>query len=304
MAAVDQVADRHYQLQVALAAGVASQVGAVWDGMDVAELDRSWLAGAGARIVALVTAGQWLAAGQSEPYVAQVLAAQGIDPASAEALVPGALSGVASDGRDLSSLMYEPVITVKTQVKAGQTSRAATAAARIQLDMITRTQVADAGRVGDQVAMVHRKQVAGYVRLLVPPSCSRCVILAGRRYSWNAGFERHPRCDCRHIPTAEDEAGDLRTDPKAYFDSLSEAEQDRTFTKAGAQAIRDGADMAKVVNARRGMYTAGGKKYTTEGATRRGRRGTARLMPEQIYREAGNDRDEAIRLLRLHGYLR
>jgi hypothetical protein len=47
------------------------------------------------------------------------------------------------------------------------------------------------------------------------------------------------------------------------------------------------------------MYEAGGKRFTTEAAGRR-----PRLMPEQILREAGRDRAEAVRLLRLHGYLR
>lgn len=109
----------------------------------------------------------------------------------------------------------------------------------------------------------------------------------------------YPRCDCIHIPAREDSADDLRTDPKAYFDSLTAAEQDRLFTKAGAEAVRSGADMARVVNARRGMYEAGGRSYTTEAAGRR-----PRLMPEQILREAGTDRAEALRLFRLHGYLR
>lgn len=63
-------------------------------------------------------------------------------------------------------------------------------------------------------------------------------------------------CDCRHIPCTEDVADDLRTDPKAYFDSLSESEQSRIFTKSGAKAIRDGADMGRVVNARRGMSSS------------------------------------------------
>lgn len=93
-----------------------------------------------------------------------------------------------------------------------------------------------------------------------------------------------------------------------YFNSLSAAEQDRLFTKAGAEAIRSGADLARVVNARRGMYEAGGRSFTREATTRRGRlpgqsRGP-RLMPAQILREAGGDRAEALRLFRLHGYLR
>jgi hypothetical protein len=55
--------------------------------------------------------------------------------------------------------------------------------------------------------------------------------------------------------------------------------------------------MAKVVNARRGMYTADGRQFTRESAGRR-----PRIMPEQIYRDA-RDREDAIRLLRLHGYI-
>jgi hypothetical protein len=40
--------------------------------------------------------------------------------------------------------------------------------------------------------------------------------------------------------------------PTDYFESLSPAEQERVFTKSGAEAIRLGADPIKVVNARRG----------------------------------------------------
>jgi hypothetical protein len=128
-------------------------------------------------------------------------------------------------------------------------------------------------------------------------ACSRCIVLAGRHYRWNAGFQRHPHCDCVGIPAAES-ADDLTTNPRRAFEALSGAEQDKTFGKAGAQAIRDGSDIAKVVNARRGMQTAAdGRLYTTEAAGRR-----PRLMPEQIYRDASG-RDDATRLLRLHGYI-
>src|SRR5690606_34810087 len=116
-------------------------------------------------------------------------------------------------------------------------------------------------------------------------------------------LQRHPQCDCIHVPAVEDTADDLRTDPRAYFDSLSEAEQDRIFGKAAAQAIRDGADMSRVVNARRGMYTAGGLRLSREAATRRGIGRPSRLMPEQLYPDACS-RDEAVQMHRLHGYLR
>jgi hypothetical protein len=110
------------------------------------------------------------------------------------------------------------------------------------------------------------------------------------------------RCDCIHIPAREDSADDLRTDPKRYFQSLSAAEQDRVFGKAGAESIRHGADLSQVVNARSGMYSAGGMQLTSTAAATRGAAGV-RLMPEQILREANGDRTEAIRLLKRFGYL-
>jgi len=88
------------------------------------------------------------------------------------------------------------------------------------------------------------------------------------------------------------------------------------FTVAGAQAIRDGADIFQVVNARRGMSTVTtfGRQLstTTEGVTRRGFAGQrmraagvsspVRLTPQAIY-ELASDRAEAIRLLYRFGYL-
>jgi hypothetical protein len=101
----------------------------------------------------------------------------------------------------------------------------------------------------------------------------------------------------------EDTSGDFRTDPGEAF----RERRVKGLSKADEQAIQDGADMSQVVNARRGMSVAGGRKMTREGVTRRGfagsrLQGRQRLMPEELYRQAVN-RDDAIRLLRLHGYL-
>jgi hypothetical protein len=119
-------------------------------------------------------------------------------------------------------------------------------------------------------------------------------------------------------------SGDLRTDPEAYFRSLTDAEQDKAFGKARAQAIRDGADLGQVVNGKRGVQTAqvyGQRlKITPTGATKRGAFGqsmrdlakrdghryrvsrTPRLTPESIYKIA-RDREDAIRLLRYYKYI-
>jgi hypothetical protein len=144
----------------------------------------------------------------------------------------------------------------------------------------------------------------GWVRMLTPPSCSRCAILAGRFYRWSDGFERHPNCDCTHIPATRDIAPSIVVDPVAYFESLTPAEQDYYFGKAVAQSIRDGANMEQVVNATTkpgAMFeSANGKRYTRVGA----RNGIVRPTPWQIYRDAGGDRGRAVELLRQFRYLK
>lgn len=191
--------------------------------------------------------------------------------------------------------------------------------------MIVRTQIADAGRVADGVANTTRGTV--YVRVAVGKTCGRCLVLAGRVYGWNKGFARHPRCDCKHLPSDRRHGHGLITDPRKAFDEMSRAEQDKRFGRAGAEAIRSGADIGQIVNARRGMSTtvdsAGRRQQATErifgrdlaitreGITRFGiagqRLGTSsrgiRLMPEEIYRLSGGDREQAIRLLKRYGYL-
>jgi len=295
-----------------------------------------------ARLLPVVTAAQLAAAASATTYVAAALVEQGIDAQPVGRVVPEAFAGVASDGRPLSSLLVLPLNAIKTLSARGTPVPQAMAAGLFQLERIVTTQVLDAGRVAEGVAVAATPRV-GYVRMLVPPSCSRCAVLAGRFYEWNAGFARHPLCDCIHVPSTEAAGRDLTTDPRAYFDSLSPEEQDRIFTKAGAQAIRDGASISQVVNARRGMRTASvfgrdvlitlegvtrrglaGRRLISEGArvqreiaervtrlsregavqrqVRRGRVQIPRLMPEQIYRDA-TSRDDAIRLLRRFGYI-
>lgn len=291
------VALDHYRHRQRLVRAVAAVAGQLWRQVDPSDLGGSWT-WLLPRLMTALSGAQMAAAAAADDYLTSVLTHQGIDGAAKGRLVPRALSGVAADGRSLDSLLRQPVIAAKTTIQTGQGITRALSTGLANLDLIIRTEVADAGRVADQIALTARPEADGYVRMIVGKTCPRCAILAGRRYRWNQGFNRHPRCDCIHIPAREDSADDLRTDPKAYFRSLSEQDQDRLFTKAGALAIRDGADMNRVVNARRGMYVAGGRQFTNETAGRR-----QRLMPEQIFRESNGDRAEALRLLRLHVYI-
>ncbi|AGL13869.1 hypothetical protein [Actinoplanes sp. N902-109] len=299
MATLEQVAEAHYRRQAKLAQRTAAEMARLWAHLDTGSIKASWRLLL-PRALTVLSSAQTTAAASAGSYTDDALEAQGLRAGAEGRIAAEAFAGTASDGRRLDTLLSQPALRALARIGAGLPVQRARDAGLLELDMIVRTQVADAGRAADQAALVARPQVTGYVRMVVGRTCSRCLILAGRRYRWNAGFSRHPRCDCRHVPAAEDAAGDVRTTPRAAFAAMSTAEQDRVFGKAGAAAIRDGADPAAVVNARRGMVTAAdGRRFTTEAAGRR-----PRLMPEQIYVEARGDRVEAIRLLKLHGYLR
>ena len=150
--------------------------------------------------------------------------------------------------------------------------------------------VQEAGGDAAQLDTIARTQITGYVRMLTPPSCARCVMLAGRWYRWNYGFERHPGCDCVHIPASEYVAGDIRVDPKAYFDSLDKWDwDDLHINSKDRAAIEAGANPITVLNTR------------TRGApVRRNKRATI----DEIIAQAGDNRGRAIQLLRANGYYR
>jgi hypothetical protein len=190
-------------------------------------------------------------------------------------------------------LLDESVIVSKMAIQAGDTVAGALDKGGSWLVGTTLTALADTRRQVYHADIIQRTGL-GYTRMLNPPSCSRCAVLAGKFYHWNAGFKRHPRCDCIHIPTRESLAEDTTTDPTEYFNSLSTAEQDAAFTKTGARAIRDGADVSRVVNVnQRGLATAKGNlRFGTP----------SRMTVDDIYRQAGT-RSNAIRLLEREGYV-
>lgn len=308
MATPAEVARAYQARQRSIIMAVLAAVLGLWRRIDRDRLTQSWQAGLGPAIVDTVARGQVQAAALAPAYLSELAEAQNVGVPDLE-VVPEALSGVASDGRPLESLMYQPVIALKRLLADGVPIEEAVRQAAAHMTMIAATQVADAGRGATAAGMAANRQWVSYVRVVNLPACSRCIILAGRTYSFSTGFQRHPNCDCTMRPvTSEEELAEIAS-PRDLFDQMSEDEQNRRFGKAGAEAIRLGSDIGQVVNARRGMQTAGGRLVTTEGTTRRGaaaRRlgGQARLMPEQILADAAGDRDEAVRLLVRNGYLR
>lgn len=331
---------------------VVERVQEIWVQMRAAEIIMEMSGAPGRAILNAVLAGQLSVAQGAQQFVTASMAAQqastvaagtaagaalaGAAPEPPLPLLPAGFVGSASDGRPLESLLYIPAITVADRRAAGASDEDAMLAGLSQMTRIVSTQLADVAREADEVAMVADNEITWYVRVAQPPACSRCILLAGRLYKiLHAKFDRHPNCDCAKTPVADmtDDEYHVATHPDELWDAMTPAEQDRTFGRRGAQAIREGSDMGQVVNARRGMETATayGQRVqtTTEGTTRRGRAYwrmrqvglvreqddvlvpgsriwrtmTPRLMPEEIYRQAAGDREHAQRLLYNHGYL-
>ena len=283
-----QAASEFYLGQQRLIVATLGLTRATWSRMRFEDLDGSW-SSVGPVLERVVSNAQLGAARNGSRYVGAALDELGQFVPPQAGVNPAAFSGFASDGRPLGSLLEG----AKVRAKDAQSL----AAGGAWLDMTAHTLVQDAGRQAAGVDMFVRPGV-GFVRAVNPPCCQRCAVLAGK-YSAPTAFLRHPRCDCFAAPVRDGES----------IPGLDVGPDDvKDLSRAQRRAIDDGADMGQVINSRRG----GRGMYTTEGATRRGIAGRSlgagrgrravRLTPEGIYRTAGS-RDEALALLRQHGYI-
>ncbi|MDD7930078.1 hypothetical protein [Microbacterium thalli] len=275
-------ASEQYRLQQGIATTTTAAVGKIWRGLGD-DFDAAYER-IGPQLLNVVEKGRAAAVAQAIPYTGAVLRETGQRADPVGELSAAAFLSAAPDGRDMESLYAQSVVRAKTAVAGGATSGEALAQAARWLTMVTLTTLADTRRMVYGADIIQRPAITGYTRMLNPPSCDRCIVLAGRWYRWNEGFQRHPRCDCQHIPAVENVGGDARTDPYRAFQDLDPEQQERVFGRSEARAIREGADIFKVVNQR----------------TRK--MATARSPIDEIYRTAGT-RTNAVRMLRERGYI-
>jgi len=329
MLTLPDIAQAHLDQRKQLADRATTKALRLYRHMDLNDLDGSWDA-IGPELTATVAAAQVTAAAQATGYVNAVAPEPG-----APNIQPRAFSDVTVDGRELGPALYGSVTTTKSFIGRGMLPERAFQAGAVFLSIVANSAILDMGRQADLTAGIAHKRTY-YVRALQPGACSRCAILAGKHSSKTA-FKRHPRCRCVAVPVQSGESPEgFPADPQSYFDELDKSEQDRIFTKAGAEAIRQGADPTKVVNARRGAYGIGYSGHynppsvtrgslvpvqighrsdgspllvyaTSEGSTRYGAYGrtsrSVRLLPEQIAVMAGGNTDRWIELLGRYGYL-
>lgn len=299
----------------------------LWSQVGTDDLDAGWNQVAPA-MVQQTQAAQLAAAKTSDRYVSRLSATTGFDQ-EPSSLIPQSFVGIDGSGRDVEGLLHGAVTTTKQSIGAGLGLAQSFESGAVYLAAMLKTAMADIGRSADMTSATG-KGYTQYVRVISPGACSRCAILAGIS-SYKIAFKRHPACHCTAAPIAEkSDAGALFQDTQAYFDSLSREEQNRTFTQAGAEAIRAGADPVKVVSARRGArgisysHVIGEKELrgtdrrltrsvigrrtdgtpvygytTTEGTTSRGQfaKQSTRTGGELV--KVGNDRYRTVKRIRL-----
>ncbi|WP_394620940.1 hypothetical protein JNUCC0626_18150 [Lentzea sp. JNUCC 0626] len=275
-----------YEQQAQISNAATRAAAEVWAELDPTRLSASWTQDRiGDQLFLTVSRAQELAALTADVYTGLILAEDGVDILPEGQIVHSALAGIASDGLPLDSLLLQPLVTASVSQATGATAAEALASGLAQLTRIVSTQVQDAGRASTGISIAARPRT-GWIRLVERKACARCAILAGRWYRWSNGFDRHPMCKCRNVPASEEVAGSrVDNDPATLFNALSEAEQNRQFTRAGAQAIRDGADIAQVVNARRGALglSSPGRLTAAEQKVLRGGKERGRLVRTDVY---------------------
>lgn len=244
------------------------------------------------------------------------------------------LIGLAGNGQDTFSNLWSAILIGKRSITNGGSTTYALSVIDHDFALRIRTALADTARTASLLSAKSLYHTAHYVRALTPPSCGRCVILAGQP-SGRRAFERHPHCDCTAVWSTDEAA--LAThyaDANDYLSSLSDDDLAKTLgSEANARAWNNGADLNQLVNAYRSKGSVRPAQiygrnvmYTTEGTTKSGasyyrmkqagyvkndvrygskywRADRPRLMPETIYQIAGDNQAKALELLRNYGWI-
>ncbi len=315
----------YYRAQQRIVRAAVDQAQNAWRQLDPREASASWVEEVRPQVVTAVEEAQQESAALAPLYIAGTLLAAGAVSAPLALLVASAFVGLAANGLLISALMDFAFGYYRRARAADVPETEARALGLAKLLTYVSTETNDTARLAVHVGAVVEPDIAGYERVVTLPACGRCILLSGRLYRYSTGFLRHPRCDCSMRPVTSEqwrEGGSSRS-PQALFGSMTRAQQDKAFGKGEAAAIRAGADIGRVVNARRRgqVYVAGGYEFTREAITSRGigrhlgelAKQGGRYRRSQVPRPTaaqlvnamgGEDQEELIRQLRRFGYLR
>ncbi|MFY9190186.1 MAG: hypothetical protein WAN89_02785 [Lawsonella sp.] len=316
-----------YDVNARRARRVADFVQAWWKTADNTDLS-VWFDETKHAPAARMVAAQHKGVNAVNQYMLQQTIAQNVEPPAGLA-IPDAYA--ASPETATAALYAAGVITAKRAIARGAPLQEAIqgVALRSLLSMVSTFLYDPVREAAD--SLMAASPMRGYIRMVNLPTCSRCAILAGKFFKWNDGFQRHPNCECVHIPMA-----DVPEDYAFDFKAAMREGKILGLSAEEKEAINMGADINQVVNARRGMRVeqvfGRNIEVTSEGTTVRGlfggyehspagdmrarggsefvRRGgryaevrEPRLTPRECIRQAGGDKVQAADLLVYNGYI-
>ena len=183
-------ATEHYRLMQELQLRGVRRARRAWSQIDTRHLSASWREQL-PMLTASLSEVQLDATTAAAGVASSALAGRGEYEFPTAFVDPSWFTGVLDDGGDLTAALYMPIITTKRGLAGGMSMRQALGTGRNALDRLAASAIKDASRGVASIDVALRNGI-GYTRMLNPPSCARCVVLAGRWYRWNAGFDRHP----------------------------------------------------------------------------------------------------------------
>lgn len=233
-----------------------------------------------------------------------------------EALVDShAFSKYSAGGVPLDEWVDRPAIRTLELIKEGVGSEEALERVGGLFSSSIATNLADVIRQAQQADITTRRHM-GYIRCCNADACKWCIVLSGKIYRYNTGFERHMNCHCYHLPINLDDVGsvmDIAPTPMEMFNRLSEEEQNKRFGILGAKSIRAGADIGQIVNSKldKTRITKSSRSYfalqlkdrgfTLPSAKSRSHKPFRRLTVEECW--SARSREEAIQRLKNNGYI-
>jgi hypothetical protein len=271
----------------------------LWRELERGDIDRAWRAIAPRLNLAVLTS-QRASSEDASAYVDSVISRQGATSRRLASVPARSFVGYAADGRDLDGALVQPMIRLRRDLDAGLPRRDALARGeRATLRLVTGL-VGDTRTVADGTALALQPAAEGYVRRVSVPACGRCIVLAGKFFARNAGFKRHPRCDCTHVAVTRSWAA---PSPDELLSRMTPEQRVAALGKGNAEAVAAGADVAQVVNARRGMSSAA-DRFTSASTSKRGvMPGGQRMTPAALLDRYGDDPEKFRDALRANGYL-
>lgn len=188
----------YLRLRRRLTAATLAAAALAWRQVAPENIDATWQSPS-RRLLATLILLQVRAATAAVTYIDDALREQGTPVRPIAEVATRSLAGVASDGRSLADLINQTPVRTKTLIARGYDLTDAMAAGGRNLQMLSVTQVQDVGRTASGLAIASRPDVH-WIRRVRGGACDRCQAQAGKTFRWNAGFARHPRCDCYHEP--------------------------------------------------------------------------------------------------------